>query len=238
MPNNYFQFKEFTIYQDKCAMKVGTDGVLLGAWVDVAGANSILDIGTGTGLLALMLAQRNQNSIIMAIEIEKQATVQANENFNKSKWANRLSVINISFQEFYKYYQKKYNLIVSNPPYFINSKKAPNIKRSLARHTDQLPFNELFYGVTKLLEDEGRFCIIIPESISKEVILEAEINKLHCNRILNILPKPNHEIKRKIIEFTVSGRGINFSELIIEKGHRHDYTDAYMNLTRDFYLNF
>ena len=129
MPNDYFKFKQFTIHQDKCAMKVGTDGVLLGAWAECANAKGILDIGTGTGLIALMIAQRS-NAKIDAVEIDETASKQAKENIKKSLWNDRIEILNISFQDFSKSTNEKYDLIVSNPPYFQNSLYAPDEKRT------------------------------------------------------------------------------------------------------------
>ena len=145
MPNPYFRFKKFTVYHDRCAMKVGTDGVLLGAWVNVSGDN-ILDIGTGTGLISLMMAQRNEKAVIDAIDIDSDAVSQAKDNIGNSPFSNRINSWNASLQEFSSKVEKRYDVIVSNPPFFVQSLKSPNKERSVARHTDSLPVADLIKG--------------------------------------------------------------------------------------------
>lgn len=161
MPGTSFAFKQFIIKQDKCAMKVGTDAVLLGAWVIPNGSKQILDIGTGTGVVALMLAQKTE-AHIDAIDIDENAFIQAKQNVSESKFANQVSVIHSSLQDYSKITSNKYNLIVTNPPYFEQSLKSSDEQRSFARHADVLPFEELIEGVTKLLDQKGKFCLILP----------------------------------------------------------------------------
>lgn len=237
MPNNYFKFKQFTIHQDKCAMKVGTDGVLLGAWADCENANSILDIGTGTGLITLMLAQRSIAKID-AVEIDEAACVQAKENIEKSLWSDRIEIFNIPFQDFSKSTNEKYDLIVSNPPYFQNSLYAPDEKRTDARHNSNLKLDELLNGALKLLTRKGKLSIILPYLEGALFILKAAENGLYCVRQTKVLPKPDRAPKRLLLEFISEKMPLIEQELIIELNKRHEYSEAYKNLTKDFYLAF
>ena len=161
MPNPYFRFKKFTVYHDRCAMKGGTDGVLLGAWVNVLGEN-VLDVGTGTGLISLMMAQRNDKVVIDAIDIDGDAVSQAKDNIYNSPFGNRIKCWNASLQEFSSKVEKRYDVIVSNPPFFVQSLKSPNKERSLARHTDSLPIEDLIGLSASLLSQTGRISFIYP----------------------------------------------------------------------------
>ena len=146
MPNSSFEFKQFTIKQDKCAMKVGTDAVLLGSWATANGSHLILDVGTGTGIIAMMLAQKTI-AHIDAIDIDELACIQAAQNVSESKFFGRVEVMHTSLQQYVKNAQKKYDLIITNPPYFEQSLKSSDEQRSCARHADVLPFDELIDGV-------------------------------------------------------------------------------------------
>ncbi|MFC2104930.1 tRNA1(Val) (adenine(37)-N6)-methyltransferase [Bacteroidota bacterium] len=237
MPNDYFKFKQFTIYQDKCAMKVGTDGVLLGAWTSYEKTNEILDIGTGTGLIALMLAQRS-NANIDALEIDHSACEQAKENVINSPWQGRIKIINNSIQDYTKSSTKKYDLIVSNPPYFQNSLFAPDEKRTDARHNSNLEFEDIIIGAINLLKDKGRLTLILPYLEGNMFILKAVDYGLYCVRQTKVLPKPNREPKRLLLEFMKIKKPLVEQEIIIELNKRHEYSEAYKNLTKDFYLAF
>jgi len=232
---NSFQFKQFSITQQHTAMKVGTDGVLLGAWSDALEGN-VLDIGTGTGLIALMLAQRSKTALIDAIELDKVASEQAQENFKSSKWNNRLTVIHSTIQSYQP--NKKYDLIISNPPYFINSTKAPNNIRNAARHTDQLSFNDLIYSVKRLLADTGVFSLVLPVEEATLFINSAEKENLFLNRKCLVKPNPTKPVKRILMEFSFIKKDIVLEELTIETKKRHEYTEEYISLTKDFYLKF
>ena len=177
MPNPYFRFKKFTVYHDRCAMKVVTDGVLLGAWVNVSGDN-ILDIGTGTGLISLMMAQRNEKARIDAIDIDSDAVSQAKDNIGNSPFGNRINSWNASLQVFCSKAEKRYDVIVSNPPFFVQSLKSPNKERSLARHTDSLPVADLIGLSAPLLSQRGRMSFIYPFDYKAELIKLAEQYKL------------------------------------------------------------
>ena len=226
-----FQFKQFTIYQDNTAMKVGTDGVLLGAWADVVG-KSALDIGTGTGVIALMLAQRS-NAKITAIEIEKNAFWQATENANISKWRSRVEVINSSLQDFVSSF--KFDTIVSNPPFFNNSQKTPDSKRNFARHTDSLSFEELLKFTSENLSDIGKASFIIPFDSESDFLEISKRYNLFVSKICRVKGTKTSPVKRSLIELSFNYEDCKESELVIEIS-RHIYTEDYINLTKDFYL--
>ncbi len=236
--NSFFQFKQFTINQSDCAMKVGTDGVLLGSWTEIKSANYILDIGTGTGLIALMLAQKS-SAQINAIEINELAGKQAAENFATSPWNKRVQVHICSFQDFFISSTEKYDLIVSNPPYFSESLKNPSESRCLARHNDELSQQDLLIGVQQLLRKTGRFCVIFPVKEGNNFIDLAEKNNLFCTKKTNVYSNFNTSIKRLLIEFSPTPSDVPLiNNLVIETGERHSYTEQYKTLTKDFYLNF
>ena len=234
--NKPFTFKQFTVSQDRCAMKIGTDGVLLGAWASINHKPfSILDIGTGTGILSLMLAQRTFAETIEAIEIDDNAFEQAAENFENSPWADRLFCYHAGFIEFIEEVDDKYDLIVSNPPFQSEDYKTDNTQRDLARFTDALPFDHLLYGTSKLLSENGKAAFIIPFSEEDNFIALASKFNLYPNRLTRVKGTPSTDIKRSLLEFSFNETNIDTSELIIEIG-RHDYTEDYINLTKDFYL--
>jgi len=237
MPNNYFKFKQFTVFHDKCAMKVGTDGVMLGAWSDCENSKRILDIGTGTGLIALMLAQRS-DAQIDALEIDGLACEQAMENVHKSPWNNRIKVIYKSLQEYTEQFDIKYDLIVSNPPYFQNSLYTPDENRTNARHNSNLEYGDIINAAIKLLKEDGVLSVILPYLEGAMFILQAAENGLYCVRQTNVLPNPGREPKRLLLEFMRIKKPLVEQEIIIELNKRHEYSEAYKNLTKDFYLAF
>lgn len=218
-------------------MKVGTDGVLLGAWTRPEDAARILDIGTGTGLIALMMAQKSK-ALITAVEIDKDAADQAQQNAENSPWHERIRVLQSSVQEFSANSGKKFDLIISNPPYFHQSLKNPGKKRSLARHNDSLPFVELIKAVTNLLESKGRFTVILPAVSWSHFNMLAEEAELFPNRKLLVKPNLTLPPKRILVEYSFSHTHCKTDEIAIEKYDRHDYTQEYRELTRDFYLAF
>lgn len=237
MANHFFKFKQFTVFHDLCAMKVGTDGVLLGAWCDVQLKKRVLDIGTGTGLISLMIAQRNQEVMIDAVEIEPDAARQAVVNFEKSPWTNRLKVFGTDFIHFASEATCKYDLIVSNPPYFENALKADCNKRSQARHTDSLPYEQLISRSASLLSDNGTLALIYPIEMDLKIQELALLNKLTCSRRTVVKGNPLVAPKRMLAEFKpfgLTGECIE-NELIVET-ERHQYTSDYITLTRAFYL--
>ena len=236
MANNYFSFKHFTVYQDKCAFKVGTDGVLLGAAADVSEAKQILDIGTGTGLIALMLAQRSEADIV-AIEPDKDSFSQACSNVAVSKWNNRIKIENTSLQN-YDPGALRFDLIVSNPPFFSDSLKNPDKDKSAARHNDTLTNQDLFTGAGRLMASGGRLQVIMPYVEGNVFIAEAQEYGLYCNNMLKIKPLPTSEIRRMILTFSKQRQKPAEKFLTIEHGKRHEFTEEYKNLTKDYYLKF
>jgi tRNA1Val (adenine37-N6)-methyltransferase len=238
MSNKSFSFKQFVIKQDRSAMKVGVDGVMLGAWADVASASNILDIGTGTGLIAIMLAQRNHAASIDAVEIERQSYEQAVENVNNCKWKERINVICEKFQDFAQTTRKRYDLIVSNPPYFIASLQSPEIKRTVARHSVQLTQDDLITGINKLLTDKGKFAVIFPYIEANIFIAKAAVQNIFCNKKTSVKPNPGKPVKRIMLEFSRIKQPLAENIICIETGKRHDYSAEYISLTKDFYLKF
>lgn len=229
-----FRFKQFAIEQEDVAMKVGTDGVLLGAWADCEGAKNILDIGTGTGVIALQMAQRNPKAQVQAVEIDETAAKRARANFDNTPWAERLQVERTAVQEFES--AEKFDLIVSNPPYFVDSLLPPDAKRSTARHTHDLTFEELDNAAARLLSKDGKFALILPLAEFEKYLT---ITQLHLVRRCDIHPVEGGAVKRVMGEFTKQQTSeIACENIAIERGRRGDYTDEYRALTKDFYLKF
>ena len=235
MSDSSFHFKQFTIHQDKCAMKVGTDAVLLGAWVDPSNSHSILDIGTGTGVLALMMAQKS-NSKVTGIDIDQSSCEQARENVLASPWPDQIKIQHNSLQKFAETAQAKFDLIVSNPPYFIDASKPASESRENARHTDNsLSFDALIDGIMLLLTEKGRFCLILPlkeGSLFKE---KAESKGFYCTRLLRVKTKTGKIEKRLLMEFQKEKKPLIESEIIIQEEDAK-YTPEYIDFTKDFYL--
>lgn len=305
MANPYFSFKQFTVWQEHAAMRVGTDGVLLGAWCDLAsdvsavipdestdrrqidnvcpddpsqvlerpkidqtvwkdqmqdeenesvcgaqnGAEAtkktkevgrVLDIGSGTGVIALMVAQRTANAQIDAVEPDSGSCEDALRNFAESPWADRLHLHGVTLQEYVSCYAEKvqYDLIVSNPPYFVDSLKAPDPVRNAVRHAVSLPFEELLDGVKTLLAEHGRFAVILP--VTEGVLLEklALERSLHCVRKCLVQTKPGVPPKRVMMEFGRKSVSLHSGLLIMETERHQEFTEEYRRLTRDFYLKF
>jgi tRNA1Val (adenine37-N6)-methyltransferase len=217
-------------------MKVGTDAVLLGAWTSLKhDPVSILDIGTGTGIIALILAQRSHAETIDALEIDEEAYEQSVENFENSPWNDRLFCYHASLEEFTEDIEDTYDLIISNPPFYSEDYKTENVQRDLARFSDALPFEHLTESVSKLLSENGVFSVIIPFKEEDHLITLASKFGLFPNSIAHVKGSPTSEIKRSLIEFSFIKSDIKNEELIIETS-RHQYTEDYINLTKDFYL--
>ena len=231
-----FQFKQFSVAQDRCEMKVGTDAVLLGAWSALDHMpNTILDIGSGTGILALIMAQRSTAELIDALEIDSDAYEQCVHNFETSDWGDRLFCYHASLDEFVDEIEDTYDLIISNPPFYTDHFKSRNEARNKARFEDALPFEELLTSVSKLLSVTGQLNVIIPFSEEINFISLAENAGLYPSRILRVRGQEESPIKRSLICFTFQEKKIEISELTIEIT-RHRYTNEYINLTKDFYL--
>lgn len=234
MPNDYFQFKQFLIRQSGCAMKVGTDGVLLGAWSDVSGAKHILDIGTGTGLIALMLAQRAPEALIHAIDIDADAYRQASENVAASKFEDRVEVLHSSLQAYAP--STRYNLIVTNPPYFRSGTRSPDKRRAIARTDDHLSTEELCSHAWSMSEEQGRLCLVQVAEEADFVIDCARDAGWHLEEWLRVIPRPQAEAKRVLLSFSKEPNPTREGELILEL-ERHQYSPEYRALTQDFYLD-
>lgn len=236
LPNNWFHFKQFTINQENCAMKIGTDSILLGAWANCYNKSNILDIGTGTGVLALMLAQK-ENKNIFAIDIDKNAANLAKQNVNNSRWTSDIQVFHSSLQEF-NLPVKKFNFIITNPPYFSKSLKSPQANRTTARHTYTLTHREIIDFYKNNLSEKGKSAIILPVVDGENFIKQsAEIN-LFCIRKCFVQPNQFKKPHRLLLEFSFEKQITQESEIIIENGVRHHYTDEYKKLTEEFYLSF
>lgn len=234
--NKPFQFKKFTVNQDRCAMKIGTDSVLLGAWANLDhNPFSVLDIGAGTGVLSLMIAQRSNAELIDALEIDSDAYEQCVENFEQSTWGDRLFCYHASLDEFTNEIDDQYDLIISNPPFYSEDSKTNIPERDLARFQDAMPFQHLLQCASKLLSENGLFSVIIPYKEEQNFIQLASDFSLFPNRILHVKGAENTPIKRSLIEFSFIEKTVISSNLIIET-ERHNYTKEYIDLTKDFYL--
>lgn len=236
-----FQFKQFFVNHDRCAMKVGTDGVLLGSWCPTPQSKmqdakcKILDVGTGSGLIALMLAQRFTDAQIDAIDIDADACTQAAGNFASSPWADRLHATHCSLQDWQMVNGKLYDLIISNPPYFVDSLKNPDAARSTARHNDTLPFGELVTISAKLLAPDGTLAIIVPAEVEELLQDLAAAHQLQCSQRCYVHPKPGRPAKRVLLAWQRSSSEIRTEHLILEN-EQGGRSEAYRQLTRDFYL--
>ncbi len=229
-----FRFKEFAIEQSRAAMKVGTDGVLLGAWTDIEPqCRRILDIGTGTALIALMMAQRASQAHITAIDIDAPSVEDARLNVAKSPWSDRVEVVEGDVVNYLA--ETRFDLIVTNPPYFISSLHSPERSRSAARHSESLPFNLLVGSVVRLLRDGGHFSLILPEDEGNRFRRMA-CEQLSLTRLTEVWSTPKSGVKRLLMEFIKgSSSGFATDRLIISDG---DFTPEYRELTKDFYLKF
>ena len=233
-----FSFKKFIVEQNRCAMKIGTDGVLLGAWTPIENNSfSILDIGTGTGIIALMLAQRSAAEQIDALEIDEEAYEQATDNFENSPWNDRLFCFHAGLDEFVEDPKDEYDLIVSNPPFYSEDYKSENEQRDLARFQDAMPFEDLIEAAALLLSENGIFSVIIPFKEESTFLALAKDSELFPLKITRVKGTPTSEIKRSLLAFRRNETS-NFpiDELIIETA-RHIYTPEYIGFTKDFYLN-
>ena len=223
MANPYFKFKQFTVYHDKCALKVGTDGVLIGAWADVSRADKILDVGTGSGLIALMIAQRCDASVL-GIDIDEDAVIQARENVMASQWSGPNEC------------DTKFDVILSNPPYFAEDVKCPEAQRNTARHTDELDFHSLLQAVSVLLADDGTFSVVLPANAASDFIALATKFKLFLSKQTWVYTKPNMPAKRVLMAFSKDkSTETQVGHLTIETAPKV-YTPEFTALMKDFYL--
>ncbi len=222
--------------QDSCAMKIGTDGVLLGAWTPLdSNPQSILDIGSGTGILALMLAQRSDAPQIDALEIEPNAYEQCVDNFEASPWGDRLFCYHASLKIFMEDPEDTYDLIISNPPFYQEDMPSGNRSRDKARQASALPFNELVKSVSSLIAPNGIFAVVIPFKEETDFVQLAKESGLFLQKVTRVKGMPKSAFKRSLLAFSSQKVKVEEDELIIEE-KRHKYTQAYIELTRDFYL--
>lgn len=235
MANGYFQFKQFTVRQQHCAMKVGTDGTLLGAWAQTsAGSCRVLDIGTGTGLIALMMAQRYPETQVIAIDIDEKAVFQAQENVQASPFADRIKVIQTDIQTFED--SEKFDSIVCNPPFFEDSLVSPDSQRTEARHTVSLGYRQLMESSFRLLKDDGRFSVIIPADCRSRLESEAHLRGFFISRLCCVQTTPKKAPKRYMIEFTKHPvNEIDITNGILESLPQIR-SDWYRELTQEFYI--
>jgi len=237
MPNDWFRFKEFTVQQKHAAMKVGTDGVLLGAWATAPRPGSrILDVGTGTGLIALMMAQRTSKVKIDALEIDPSSAQQALENFQSSPWKESLFCIHSSFQDYSFQNKRQYDQIICNPPYFSGSLKTRSKEKNLARHDDSLSLEEFFKASVPLLKKTGIISLILPVDKESQGLKLGKEHQVYNNRLTRVIPKPGNTARRVLLEFSFSPESFRKKELTIETRTRHIYTDNFKSLVEKFYL--
>ena len=228
----YFHFKQFSVRHDRCAMKVGTDAVLLATWADVSGAQRILDIGTGSGVIALILAQRSWKSRIESVEIEKEAADQAAENFRNSPWPSRLAVHHLAIQEYFP--DVRFDLITTNPPYFNKSLEPPDKRRHQVRHTAALTHEELLSSVARLLAVNGRLSLILPY---KEAISFSDVASKHgliCSRRYHFRTRKEKPIERTLLEFSRRSQSVDEGEVLLYENGT-EWSFSYRNLISDFY---
>lgn len=233
MGKQEFIFKQFKINQDKCAMKIGTDSVLLGAWANIPSKGNFLDIGTGTGVLALMMAQRSE-AIIKAVEIDKNASDQASINFKQSKWSSKLSVINEDIDDFNP--DIKFDYIICNPPFFSSPTPEINKNRLIARHDNELSLDKLLACVTRLLSKDGKFGFILPITQAENLISNANTHGLYCTKKSFVKPTPQKDAHRIMAELQKKEKECIIDTIIIEEFGRHQYSNKYIELTKEFYL--
>lgn len=233
--NTTFDFKQFSLSNDISAMKISTDGVLLGAWADVRNKKRILDVGTGTGLIALMLAQRNDNALITALDIDDNAFKEATLNTENSPWKDRVNVPHCDFKQFAS--SEKYDLIVSNPPYFNNGIKAPDSSRATARHNDTLEYSDIIKATQFLLSESGIISLIAPADRLDDISYEATVNGFKIHRITTVFNKPGAKPIRILVEFGKEDK-ISERKTLYIRNENNQYSQEYKTLTKDFYINF
>ncbi|MDF1558952.1 MAG: methyltransferase [Bacteroidales bacterium] len=238
MANNYIKFKQFTIHQEYASFKVTTDSVLLGAWADLGGCRTVLDIGTGTGILTLMAAQRSSAKIV-AIEPDRSSFMQAGLNFAACPWHERLTLYNNTIQEYKPDAGLLFDAIITNPPYFVDSLFNPDEGKARARHNVSLSYDDLAGAAVRLLAPAGTLHLVLPGSEAERLAVIAAAHDLHCIRRLLVRPTP--ELPPALVLMSLKRgamAGCEESSMVIEEGGRHQYSEEYVSLTKDFYLKF
>ena len=231
-----FRFKHFAIEDNSTAMKVGTDGVLIGAWADVEEDTAILDVGTGSGIIAIMAAQRNSEARITALDIDSDAVAQAKTNVDATVWSRRIVVKHIDIKNFTS--ENRFDHIISNPPYFVEKTHSPNVQRNIARSVESLPFRELVASAERLLNVGGKLSVVLPTESASLFRYEA-FERLWLSRLCSVVTVEGDTPKRVLMEFVRTDRPImpRCEELCI-KQRDGSYSSKYRELTKDFYLNF
>lgn len=233
-----FHFRKFSIDDSRSAMKIGTDAVLLGAWTPTSNYKKVLDIGTGSGILALMVAQKNLNCVIDAIDISRESALLAQSNFELSPWNNRLTAYHNTFQDFSKTNHAEYDLIICNPPFFTKSLKATGNERIMARHDDNLPAEQLFEGVSLTLTNDGAFACIFPYNNLNDKLICSRKHNLHAVKLAHVKSTNITLPHRAMVLFTKNNAVMKEDEEIIIYNTDRSYTSEYQKLTRDYYLKF
>ena len=235
MSHNSFTFKQFVVYQDRCAMKVGTDGTLLGAWAVLARSDGrVLDIGTGTGLIALMMAQRYPEAQVTAIDIDEMAVLQAAENVKASPFADRIEVLHADVNTFET--REKFDSIVCNPPFFNNALVCPDQQRTQARHTTSLSYQQLMTAACRLLQDEGVFSLIIPNDFFQQLESVVHLSGLFLTRVYGVRTVEGKPIKRYLIELRKSPQNKLVKKEVLIEDAPNVRSEWYQELTKDFYI--
>jgi tRNA1Val (adenine37-N6)-methyltransferase len=229
----HFRFKKFTVYHDQCAMKVGTDSVVLGAWVNVNNSRRTLDVGTGCGILALMLAQRNPDAVIDAVEVDDQCASQAMQNVERSPWRDRITIHHTAIQQYRPTGQ--YDLAISNPPFFNDSLEPPDARRLLSRHTIKLSYDELIKAFDRLLSPTGKFNVILPNAEESKFTAGATENNFHCTRKFAFRTRKEKPVARWLLEFSRNHESLKEDELVLYDKGQH-WSRDYERLTSEFYL--
>lgn len=230
-----FHFKQFSVQQNLSAMKIGTDGVLLGAWAEVENGSDILDVGSGTGIISLMLAQRFPQSNITAMEISTDAASESERNFSCSPWGDRLRVINSDFRN-HSFRSKEFDCIVSNPPFFNNGIKSPDAFRAKARHDDTLSAIDIIRFGARLLSKTGKISLITPADLEENLIYEATLAGLTPTRLTRVCSVEGKKPIRLLSEFS-SKASATISDVLVIRDKNNSFSDNYINLVKDFYIN-
>jgi tRNA1Val (adenine37-N6)-methyltransferase len=231
-----FRFKQFTVEDDQSTMKIGTDAILLGAWAETGNAGSILEIGTGCGVISLMLAQKSDAGIT-AIDIDNPSVIQASTNFSQSPWSDRLHSLTVSLQEYSKDAHKKFDLIITNPPYFTNSLKSPDPRKNTTRHTTLLSPFDLVAGVLRLMNPDGSFLIILPAFSYPEFLSFAAHNGLHLQDMLGIRPKKSKSVNRVLARFGFTHVTTAAGKELVIRNEDNSFSQEYLDFTAAYYFS-